>query len=79
MISTDLLATGVIAPLLAPGAREYVMKAALGVVIVCVAFTTVAQVMMATTVASSKAAHREDLCILIFRVFILWWVSGSVL
>ena len=61
MTSTDLLVTGVIAALLAPTVRLYEMKAALGVVIVCVAFATTAEVMMATTVARSMAAHREDL------------------
>ena len=59
--STALFAAGVIAALLAPAARLYEMKAALGVVIVCVAFATTAEVIMATTVANSMAAHREDL------------------
>jgi len=61
MTSTDRLLAGVIAALFVKPARLYEMKTALGVVIVCVAFATARQVMMATTVANSMAAHREDL------------------
>jgi predicted Na+-dependent transporter len=46
------------------------MKAAFGVVIVCVALATVTQVRMATTVATSIAGHRDDFWIRIIRVFI---------
>jgi type IV secretory pathway TrbD component len=49
MISTGLLLAGVIAALCAPAARLYEIKAAFGVVIVCVAFATTIEVMMATT------------------------------
>jgi hypothetical protein len=71
MTSTDRLVAGVIGALLAPTTRLNEMKAALGVVIVCVAFATVMQVRMATTVASSMATHCEDFWIRIIRVFIL--------
>jgi cytosine/adenosine deaminase-related metal-dependent hydrolase len=60
MTSTERLVAGVIAALLVKAAREYEMKAALGVVIVCVAFATTADVMMATMAARSMATHRED-------------------
>ena len=70
MTITDRLVAGVMAALLAPAARLYEMNAALGVVIVCVALATARQVMMATTVARSMAAHREDFWVRIIRVFI---------
>src|SRR6266705_61017 len=72
MISTDLLVTGVIAALLAPGAREYVMKAAFGVVIVCVAFTATMEVIMTTTVAMRMTPGRENFWIRIVIAFILF-------
>jgi hypothetical protein len=71
MTSTDLLVAGVIAALFAPDAREYVMLTALGVVIVCVAFATVTQVRMATTLASSMAGSRGDFWIRIIRVLLI--------
>src|SRR5215472_4067626 len=83
MTSTDRLLASVIAALFVPAERENDMKAALGVVMVCVAFATARQVMIATTAARSMAAHREDFCIRILIAFILsrflllWfpWVS----
>jgi len=51
MTSTDVLVAGVIGALFAPGARLYVTLAALGVVIVCVAFATTTEVRMATTLS----------------------------
>jgi hypothetical protein len=72
MISTDLLLAGVIAALLAPGAREYVMKAALGVVIVCVALATTMEVTITTTAAKSMANGRENFRIRILIAFILF-------
>ena len=60
MTCTDLSVAGVIAALKAPGERLYEKNAALGVVMVCVAFATTAEVMIATTAASSMAVHRED-------------------
>jgi hypothetical protein len=39
------------------------MKAAFGVVIVCVAFATTIEVMMATTTAKRMTTHREDFSI----------------
>src|SRR6266404_8607624 len=71
MTSTDLLATGVIGALLAPDARLYEIKAALGVVIVCVAFATTMEVMMATTVAMRMTPGRENFWIRILIAFIL--------
>ena len=70
MISTGVLAAGVMAELFAPPARLYVILTAFGVVIVCVAFATTAEVMMATMVASSMAVHREDFWIRILIAFI---------
>ena len=70
MTCTDLLVAGVIAALFVPDAREYETKAAFGVVIVCVAFATTAEVMTAMTVASSIAAYREDFWTRIIMVFI---------
>jgi hypothetical protein len=70
--STDRLVTGVIAALLAPAARLYETKAALGVVIVCVAFATTMEVMMATTVAMRMTPGRENFWIRILIAFILF-------
>jgi hypothetical protein len=74
MTSTDLLVAGVIGALFAPAARLYVMKAAFGVVMVCVAFATARHVMIATKTARSMAAHREDFWTRISTVFILFVV-----
>ena len=71
MTNTGLLLAGVIVALELPARRLYEMDTALGVVIVCVAFATARQVMMATTVARSMADHREDFWIRIMMVFIL--------
>src|SRR5207253_8506061 len=89
MTSTDLLVAGVITALLAPAARLYEMKAAFGVVIVCVAFATTMEVMMTTTVAMRMTSGRENFWIRILIAFILvgflwcWfsfvWVSSSKL
>jgi len=76
MTSTDLLVAGVIAALLAPFARLYEIKAALGVVIVCVALATTMEVMMATTVAKRMTNGRENFWIRILIAFILF---GSLL
>src|SRR5438552_5102438 len=72
MTSTDLLVAGVIGALLAPGARLYVMYAAFGVVIVCVAFAMTMEVMMTTTVAMRMTPGRENFCIRIVIAFILF-------
>src|SRR5438045_699100 len=72
MTSTDLLTTGVIAALLETAARLYEMNAALGVVIVCVAFATTIEVMMATTVAMRMTPGRENFWIRILIAFILF-------
>ena len=72
MTSTARLAAGVIAALFAPNAREYVMKAAFGVVIVCVAFATTIEVMMATTVAMRMTPGRENFWIRVVIAFILF-------
>src|SRR5437868_7786172 len=72
MTSTDLLVAGVITALLAPAARLYEMKAALGVVIVCVAFATTMEVMMTTTVAMRMTPGRENFWIRILIAFILF-------
>jgi len=72
MTSTDRLVAGVIAALLAPGARLYEMKAAFGVVIVCVAFATTIEVMMATTATMRMTPGRENFWIRIVRAFILF-------
>src|SRR6266704_3874155 len=73
MTSTDRLLAGVIAALFAPGARLYEMNAAFGVVIVCVAFATTMEVMMATTVAKRMTPGRENFWIRILIAFILCW------
>src|SRR5438477_12774487 len=70
MTSTDLLATGVIAALFAFAARLYVINAAFGVVIVCVAFATTTEVMMATTVAIRMTPGRENFWIRVLIAFI---------
>src|SRR5947207_13801891 len=75
MTSTDRLVTGVIAALFAPDARLYEMKAAFGVVIVCVAFATTMEVMMATTVAMRMTPGRENFWIRIVIAFILFGFS----
>src|SRR6266566_5101103 len=72
MTSTDRLLAGVIAALFAPPARLYEMNAAFGVVIVCVAFATTMEVMMATTVARRMTNGRENFCIRILIAFILF-------
>src|SRR5213082_3973978 len=72
MTSTDLLVTGVIAALFTPAARLYETDAAFGVVIVCVAFATTMEVMMATTVAMRMTPGRENFCIRIVIAFILF-------
>jgi len=72
MTSTDLLVAGVISALFVFGARLYVIKAAFGVVIVCVAFATTIEVMMATTVAKRMTPGRENFCIRILIAFILF-------
>jgi hypothetical protein len=79
MTSTDRLVAGVIAALFAPDTRLVnEMKAALGVVIVCVAFATTIEVMMATTVASRMANGREDFWIRSLIAFIFGvFLSGS--
>ena len=86
MTSTDLLVAGVIGALLAPCARLYEMKAAFGVVIVCVAFAATMEVMMATTVAMRTTPGRENFWIRILIAFILFgffcvlfflWFSSS--
>src|SRR6266581_4931824 len=70
MTSADRLVAGVIAAVLVPGARLYVMNAAFGVVIVCVALAATMEVMMATTVAMRMTPGRENFCIRIVIVFI---------
>src|SRR6266516_848198 len=72
MTSTDLLVAGVIGALFAPVARLYVINAAFGVVIVCVAFATTMEVMMATTVAMRMTPGRENFWIRILIAFILF-------
>src|SRR6266436_10409238 len=72
MTSTDRLVAGVIAALFAPTARLYEMNAAFGVVIVCVAFATTMEVMMATTVAKRMTPGRENFWIRIVIAFILF-------
>src|SRR5436190_13360071 len=72
MTSTDLLVAGVIATLLATPVRLYEMNAALGVVIVCVAFATTMVVMMATTVAMRMTPGRVNLWIRVLIAFILF-------
>src|SRR5438309_11870519 len=79
MTSTDRLVAGVIAALLGPAARLNEMKAAFGVVIVCVAFATTMEVMMTTTVAMRMTPGRENFWIRILIVFICLgsFCSGS--
>src|SRR5260370_37421516 len=72
MTSTDRLVAGVITALFVPMARLYETKAAFGVVIVCVAFATTIEVMMATTVAIRMTPGRENLWIRILIAFILF-------
>ena len=72
MTSTDLLVAGVIAALFAPVARLYEIKAAFGVVIVCVAFAATIEVMIATTVAKRMTPGRENFWIRIVIAFILF-------
>src|SRR5947199_8796679 len=72
MTSTDLLVAGVIAALFVNAARLYVMKAAFGVVIVCVAFAATMEVMMATTVAMRMTPGRENFWIRILIAFMLF-------
>src|SRR5438045_8895573 len=72
MTSTDRLVAGVIAALLVPVARLYEMKAAFGVVSDCVAFAATMEVMMTTTVAKRMTPGRENFCIRIVIVFILF-------
>src|SRR5213082_4241770 len=72
MTSTDRLEAGVIGALFTPIARLYEMKAAFGVVIVCVAFATTMEVMMATTVAMRMTPSRENFWIRIVIAFILF-------
>src|SRR5438874_12729700 len=72
MTSTDRLVTGVIAALFAPDARLYEMKAAVGVVMVVVAFATTTEVMMATTVAMRMTPGRENFWIRFVIAFILF-------
>src|SRR6266516_2216877 len=75
MTSTDLLVAGVIAALLAPAARLHETKAAFGVVIVCVAFATTIEVIIATTVAMRMTPGRENFWIRILIAFILFGFS----
>src|SRR5205823_12377144 len=76
MTSTDRLVAGVIGALLVPPTafprRVYEMNAALGAVIVCVAFATTIEVMMATTVAMRMTPGRENFWIRIVIAFILF-------
>ena len=71
MIDTDRLAAGVIAALSVPAARLYETNAAFGVVIVCVAFATTMEVMMATTVAMRMTPGRENFWMRSLIAFIL--------
>ena len=75
MTSTDRLVAGVIAALFVPGARLYEINAALGAVIVCVAFAATMEVMMATTVAMRTTPGRENFWIRILIAFILFGFS----
>src|SRR5438105_5586968 len=72
MTITDRLVTGVIAALLVFARRLYETKAAFGVVIVCVAFATTTEVMMATMVAMRMTPDRENFWIRILIAFILF-------
>ena len=71
MTSTDRSLAGVIGALFAPAARLYEIKAALGVVIVCVAFATTIEVMITTTVAKRMTPGRENFWTRILIAFIL--------
>src|SRR5437588_6723836 len=71
MTSTDRLVAGVICALLVFAARLYETNAAFGVVIVCVAFATTIEVMMATTVAMRMTPGRENFWIRFVIAFIL--------
>src|SRR5438105_14200555 len=75
MTSTDRLVAGVIGALFTPVARLYEIKAAFGVVIVCVAFATTMEVMMTTTVAKRMTPGREHFCIRIVIAFSLFGFS----
>src|SRR5438874_1706407 len=72
MTRTDRLLAGVIGALFAFVARLYEMNAAFGAVIVCVAFATTIEVMMATTVAMRMTPGRENFWIRILIAFILF-------
>src|SRR4029453_3635042 len=72
MTSTDRLVAGVMGALFAPPARLYETKAAFGVVIVCAAFATQIEVMVATTVAIRMTPGRENFWIRIVIAFILF-------
>src|SRR2546423_157217 len=72
MTSTDRVPVGVIGALSVFIARLYEIKAAFGVVIVCVAFATTIEVMMTTTVAIKMTAGRENFWIRIVIAFILF-------
>src|SRR5438309_4988540 len=76
MTSTDRLVAGVIGALLANCARLYETKAAFGVVIVCVAFATTIEVMMATTVAKRMTPGRENFW---FRIQIAFSLLGFLI
>ena len=71
MTSTGVLVAGVIAALFAPATRLYVILAAFGVVIVCVALATTIEVRMTTTAAKSMTNGREDFWIRILIAFIV--------
>src|SRR5437762_1720688 len=75
MTSTDRLVAGVIAVLFVFAARLYVMYAAFGAMIVCVALATTMEVMMATTVAIRMTPGRENFWIRIVIAFVLFWFS----
>src|SRR5260370_28988128 len=72
MTSSDRLVASVIGALNVSVARLYEMKAAFGVVIVCAAFATTIEVMMATTVAMRMTPGRENFWIRILIAFILF-------
>ena len=72
MTSTDLLVAGVIAALAVFVVRLYEINAALGVVMVCVAFATTIVVRIATTVAKRMTPGRENFWIRIVIAFILF-------
>ena len=71
MTTTDRLVVGVIGALFAPAPRLYEIKAAFGVVIVCVALATTTEVMITTTLARRMTPGRENFCIRILIAFIL--------